>query len=83
MTNTNIRTITTKAAYETLIDEAYHVAKWKFDLVEKAIYFKLMQNLNTNTYYKIKLSERNNCTFDEIWDYLDTVWADAEIEEED
>jgi hypothetical protein len=81
MTNTNTRVITARAAYETLINQSYHIAKWKFDITEKAIYFKLIQNLSTNMYYKLKLSERNNCTFDEIWEYLDTVWAEAEIED--
>ena len=82
MTDTNTRVITAKAAYNTIIEESYHVAKWKFDLAERAIYFKLMQNLSTNTYYKINLGSRNGETFDEIWDYLDAVWAEAEIAED-
>ena len=82
MTDTNTRVITTKAAYNTIIEESYHIAKWKFNLAERALYFKLMQNINTNTYYKLSRSSRNTVTFDEIWDYLDTVWAEAEIAED-
>jgi hypothetical protein len=81
MTNTNIRTITTKAAYNALIEEAYHVARWQYEKSERTVYFKLMRDINTNTYYKLHAT--NSERFDEIMDYLEQVYTDAEIEEED
>ena len=82
MTNTNIRTISTNTAYETLIEESFHIAKWQLDLAEKAIYFKLMKDISSNTYYKLKVNN-NSEKFNEILDYLTEVYADAEIEEDE
>lgn len=80
MTNTNIRVISTKAAYNTLIEEAYHIAKWQFDLAEEAIYFKLMRDISTNTYYRLTVNN-NSEKFNEILDYLYEVYTNEQIED--
>lgn len=80
MTN-NVRTITTKAAYNTIIEESYYIAKWQYERAERVVYFKLMKDLDRNLYYKFRAN--NSEKFNEIIDYLSEVYTDAEIEDED
>ena len=80
MTNTNIREISTKAAYNALIEESFHVAKWQYERAERVVYFKLMRDINSNIYYKLR-TNYNSEKFNEIIDYLYEVYKNEQIED--
>lgn len=80
MTNTNIREISTKAAYDTIIEEAFHIAKWQYERSERVVYFKLMRDINSNIYYKLR-TNYNSEKFNEILDYLYEVYKNEQTED--
>lgn len=82
MTN-NVRTITAKAAYNTIIEETYYIARWQYEKSERTIYFKLIKDLDRNLYYKLRENTTNAEKFKEIFDYLTEVYTDVEIEEDE